>query len=160
MKLNRIILLFQKSKQEQNQEGLRFKCSYCDQVCLSNNDRVQHIENEHQGKLLYPTPEDFQDRLNRILDRETIAQNSLLSKHHDNDKLYPKSREEVMKDEREETKRRILEENPNISKDTLEFMLSLPKERRIPKVTELETIHATAEQQKEMERLLKENNKE
>jgi hypothetical protein len=83
-----------------------------------------------------------------------------LSKHHDNDKLYPKSREEVMKDEREETKRRILEENPNISKDTLEFMLSLPKERRIPKVTELETIHATAEQQKEMERLLKENNKE
>jgi hypothetical protein len=73
MKLNRIILLFQKSKQEQNQEGLRFKCSYCDQVCLSNNDRVQHIENEHQGKLLYPTPEDFQDRLNRILDRDHSA---------------------------------------------------------------------------------------
>ena len=63
--------------------------------------------------------------------------------------------------EREEAKRRILEENPDISKDTLEFMLSLPVERKIPKVTELETIHATAEQQEEMEkRLLKENNKE
>ena len=60
---------------------------------------------------------------------------------------------------REESKRRILEENPNISKDTLEFMLSLPVERKIPKVTELETVYATAEQQEEMERLLKKNNK-
>ena len=34
-------------------------------------------------------------------------------------------------------------------------MLSLPVERKIPKVTELETIHATAEQQEEMEKLLK-----
>jgi hypothetical protein len=62
--------------------------------------------------------------------------------------------------EREETKRRILKENPNIPKDTLEFMLSLPKERRIPKVTELETVYATAEQQKEMERSLKKKNEE
>ena len=54
----------------------------------------------------------------------------------------------------EEAKRRILEENLHISKDTLEFVLSLPV------VTELETIHATAEQQEEMERLLKKNNKE
>jgi hypothetical protein len=44
----------------------------------------------------------------------------------------------------------ILEENPNIAKDALEFILSLPVERKIPKVTELETIHATAEQQEEM----------
>ena len=63
-------------------------------------------------------------------------------------------------EEREETKRRILEENPDIPKDTLEFMLSLPKERKIPKVTELETIHATAEQQEEMERLLKKKGEE
>ena len=57
-------------------------------------------------------------------------------------------------------KERILE-NPHISKDALEFMLSLPIERKIPKVTELETIHATAEQQEEMEkRLLKKDNKE
>jgi hypothetical protein len=68
------------------------------------------------------------------------------------------SREEFEK-EREEAKRRILEENSHISKDALEFMLSLPVERKIPKVTELETIHATAEQQEEMERLLKKNDK-
>ncbi|MBV9668569.1 MAG: hypothetical protein JO327_10625, partial [Nitrososphaeraceae archaeon] len=73
-----------------------------------------------------------------------------MSKHHDDDKPYPKSRE-VMKEEREEAKRRIFEDNPHISKDTLEFMLSLP----VPKVMEMETIHATAEQQEEMERLLK-----
>ena len=53
-----------------------------------------------------------------------------------------------------EDRRRILEENPLIPKGTLEFVLSLPVERKIPKVTELETIHATAEQQEEMERLL------
>jgi hypothetical protein len=63
-------------------------------------------------------------------------------------------------EEREEAKRRILEDDPHISKDALEFMLSLPVERKILKVTELETIHATAEQQGEMERLLKKNKKE
>jgi hypothetical protein len=62
--------------------------------------------------------------------------------------------------EREEAKRRILEETPNIPKDTLEFILSLPVEKKISKVTELETVHATPEQQEEMERLLKKNNKE
>jgi hypothetical protein len=62
-------------------------------------------------------------------------------------------------EEREQARRRILEENPHIAKDALEFMLSLPVERKIPKVTELETIHATEEQQEEMERLLKKNDK-
>ena len=66
------------------------------------------------------------------------------------------SREEV--EEREEAKIRILEENPNMPKDTLEFVLSLPVERKIPKVTEQEPIHATAEQQEEMERLLLKKN--
>ena len=55
---------------------------------------------------------------------------------------------------REEAKKRILDEDPHIPKDTLEFVLSLPVERKIPKVTELETIHAKPEQQEEMERLL------
>ena len=50
--------------------------------------------------------------------------------------------------------KRILEEDPHISKDILEFMLALLVERKIPKVTEMETTHATAEQQEEMERLL------
>jgi hypothetical protein len=60
--------------------------------------------------------------------------------------------------EREESKKRILDDDPHISKDALEFVLSLPIERKIPKVTELETIHATAEQQEEMERLLLKKN--
>ena len=65
------------------------------------------------------------------------------------------------KQDKEESKRRIFEEYPNISESTLEFVLSLPVERKIPKVSELELIHATAEQQEEMEkRLLKKNNKE
>jgi hypothetical protein len=77
-----------------------------------------------------------------------------LSKHHDDDKSYPKSRE-VLK-EGEEAKRRIVKENPDISKDEL----SLPIERKVLKVIEPESIHATAEQQEEMERLLlKKNNK-
>ena len=56
--------------------------------------------------------------------------------------------------EREEAKRRILDEDLHTPKDTLEFVLSLPVERKIPKVTELETVYATPEQQEEMERLL------
>jgi hypothetical protein len=35
-------------------------------------------------------------------------------------------------EEREEAKRRILEEDPHIHKDILEFVLSLPVERKIP----------------------------
>jgi hypothetical protein len=63
--------------------------------------------------------------------------------------------------EREEAKKRILDEYPDMLKDELEFVLSLPVERKVPKVTQLETIHATAEQQQEMERLLlKKNNNE
>jgi hypothetical protein len=58
-------------------------------------------------------------------------------------------------EELEEAKRSILKEYPDISQSTMEFVLSLPVERKIPKVSELEPIHATAEQQEEMERLLK-----
>ena len=58
-------------------------------------------------------------------------------------------------DEHEESKRRILEECPDISENTLEFVLSLPVEQKIPKVSELETVHATPDQQEEMEKLLK-----
>ena len=61
-------------------------------------------------------------------------------------------------EEREESRRRILKEYPYILKDTLEFVLSLPLERKIPKVGELEIVHATAEQQEEMERLLLKKN--
>ena len=72
-------------------------------------------------------------------------------------KIKDRSREQA--DGREESKRRILEECPDISESTLEFVLSLPVEQKIPKVSELETVHATPDQQEEMERLLKKKNK-
>ena len=62
-------------------------------------------------------------------------------------------------EEREESRRRTLREYPHMPKDTLEFVLSLPFEKKIPKVGELEIVHATAEQQEEMEALLKKNKK-
>ena len=62
--------------------------------------------------------------------------------------------------DKEEAKRRILEEYPDISQSTLEFVVSIPAELKIPKVSEIEPIHATKEQQEEMERLLKKNKKE
>ena len=58
-----------------------------------------------------------------------------------------------------EVKRRILREHPQ-SLRRLQFVLSLQVERKIPKGTELKTIHATAGQQEEMEKLLKKNKKE
>jgi hypothetical protein len=56
---------------------------------------------------------------------------------------------------REETKRRILEQYPDIPQSTLEFVLSLPVEQKRPKVSDLEIVNATKEQQEDMERLLK-----
>ena len=60
------------------------------------------------------------------------------------------SREQV--NEHEESRRRILEQYPDISDGTLEFVLSLPMEQEIPKVSELETVHATQDQLEEMEK--------
>jgi hypothetical protein len=41
--------------------------------------------------------------------------------------------------------KKLKEEYSKKTQNALEFMLSLPEERKIPKVTEPETIHATAE---------------
>jgi hypothetical protein len=57
-------------------------------------------------------------------------------------------------------KEEYLKNIQNMPKDTLEFVLSLPVEEKIPKVSEKEAIHATPEQQEEMEKLLKKNKKE
>ena len=43
-----------------------------------------------------------------------------------------KNRIDILK-EREEAKKRILDEDPHIPKDTLEFVLSLPKKEKYPK---------------------------
>jgi hypothetical protein len=63
------------------------------------------------------------------------------------------------KQDKEESKRIILKEYPDISQSTLEFVLSIPVELKIPKVSELETVYATKELQEEMERLLRKNKK-
>lgn len=40
------------------------KCFYCFENYSSDEERVTHIEYEHPGKMYYPTPEDFRNRLN------------------------------------------------------------------------------------------------
>jgi hypothetical protein len=51
-------------KEQMSHKEDRFKCFYCSQVCSSNNG-VEHIDNEHPGKLYYPTPWDFENRMSR-----------------------------------------------------------------------------------------------
>jgi hypothetical protein len=56
----------QQEEKESRKSGLRFKCFYCDEDSLvSDKARIKHIEEEHQGKLFYPTQEDFENRLTR-----------------------------------------------------------------------------------------------
>jgi MCM2/3/5 family protein/minichromosome maintenance replisome factor len=42
-----------------------FKCFYCDERFSSNIERFNHIGYVHQGKIVYPTPEDFRNRLEK-----------------------------------------------------------------------------------------------
>jgi hypothetical protein len=51
--------------------------------------------------------------------------------------------------EREEARRRMLEEYLNIPKESLEFVLSLPVERKIPKVTKMERLLLKKNDEKE-----------
>jgi hypothetical protein len=46
----------------ENNELKKFKCFYCDECFASDLERIKHIDNEHHGKLYYPTPEDFYNR--------------------------------------------------------------------------------------------------
>jgi hypothetical protein len=40
-----------------------FRCFYCNEFCSYDEERVAHIDYAHPGKLYYPTPEDFENRL-------------------------------------------------------------------------------------------------
>lgn len=40
-----------------------FSCYHCDESFVSDLERAKHIIDDHPGKLCYPTPEDFNDRL-------------------------------------------------------------------------------------------------
>jgi hypothetical protein len=58
----------QNDKNDKNQnpttESVKeFKCFYCDQLCLDDREHITHIDSEHTGKLYYPTPSDFENRL-------------------------------------------------------------------------------------------------
>jgi hypothetical protein len=46
----------------ENNRLKKFTCFYCDECFASDIERVSHIDDEHQGKLHYPTPEDFKNR--------------------------------------------------------------------------------------------------
>ena len=52
-------------KEQMPQHEDRFKWFYCDLMHKSNIERIKHIDNEHPGKLYYPTLEDFENRLSR-----------------------------------------------------------------------------------------------
>jgi hypothetical protein len=41
-----------------------FKCFYCGEYYSSDVERVKHIDSKHQGKLYYPTQDDFANRHN------------------------------------------------------------------------------------------------
>ena len=51
------------SQQPQEQEYKRLNCFYWDQAYSSDMEGVQHIDDEHPGKMYYPTLEDFEKRL-------------------------------------------------------------------------------------------------
>jgi hypothetical protein len=50
-------------RQEQEQQSKSFNCFYCDQSHSSDKERVIHIQYQHPGKMLWPTPEAFEKRL-------------------------------------------------------------------------------------------------
>jgi DNA replicative helicase MCM subunit Mcm2 (Cdc46/Mcm family) len=53
---------------EQNKEDdndKRFKCFHCEEHFSNDAERVNHIGYEHQGKMIYPEPEDFEGRLEK-----------------------------------------------------------------------------------------------
>jgi hypothetical protein len=50
-------------QEQERQQYKKFNCFYCDQAYSSDKERVKHIDYQHQGKLYYPTPEDFEKRL-------------------------------------------------------------------------------------------------
>lgn len=46
----------------ENTDLKKFKCFYCDECFTSDTERANHIDEEHEGRLYYPTPEDFENR--------------------------------------------------------------------------------------------------
>jgi hypothetical protein len=49
--------------QEQEQQTKNLNCFYCSQSYPDDKERFKHIGIEHPGKMFWPTPEDFENRL-------------------------------------------------------------------------------------------------
>jgi len=55
--------LSNKKEPEKQEIDRHFKCHYCDEFLIDDKERCYHIDFEHSGKMHYPNPEDFQNRL-------------------------------------------------------------------------------------------------
>ncbi len=49
----------------ENTTSRKFKCFYCDFYLSNDDERVNHIKSDHNGKLSWPTQEDFKNRMER-----------------------------------------------------------------------------------------------
>lgn len=58
-----IVVAIKQQREQQNNNNNLFKCFHCDQYFANDIERVTHIGYEHPGRLYYPTPKDFDDRL-------------------------------------------------------------------------------------------------
>jgi hypothetical protein len=62
---NRLLQRETKQESEEQQYDKQFICFYCDDSFSCDKERVHHISYEHPGKMFYPTPDDFNWRLER-----------------------------------------------------------------------------------------------
>jgi hypothetical protein len=53
------------SEEQRQQQELSFKCFHCNQYFASDKHRVEHISLDHPGRMYYPTPKDFENRLTK-----------------------------------------------------------------------------------------------
>ena len=60
-----VVAIKQQREQQNNNNNNLFKCFHCDQYFANDIERVTHIDYEHPGRLHYPIPKDFDDRLER-----------------------------------------------------------------------------------------------
>jgi hypothetical protein len=59
-----IVLAIKQQREQQNNNNNLFKCFHCDdQSFASDKQRIDHVSLMHPGKMYYPTPEDFENRL-------------------------------------------------------------------------------------------------
>ncbi len=53
----------QQKEQKQKQQHKKLDCFYCNQAYPDDKERIKYIGIEHPGKMFWPTPDDFENRL-------------------------------------------------------------------------------------------------